>query len=137
MNKRPGQLTVLTEVGYCPFCERPRNLRREERHLGALVRMTLTCETCHRTLESSMGVSGEEKAAQAAPPAEKRAPAKAAPAKAAAKKAAPPAEKRAPAKAVPGKKAASTSAVAKPKARATAPTRPAAPPTAKRPAKGK
>src|SRR5579864_5049542 len=61
MNKRPGQLNVFTEVGYCPFCERPRNLRREERHLGALVRMTLTCETCHRTLESTMTVAGAEK----------------------------------------------------------------------------
>ncbi|MGA8922652.1 MAG: hypothetical protein WB682_05850, partial [Candidatus Dormiibacterota bacterium] len=63
MNKRPGQLNVVTEVGYCPFCERPRNLRREERHLGALVRMTLTCDTCHRTLESTMTVAGAEKPA--------------------------------------------------------------------------
>ena|SRR5579864_4074936 len=65
MNKRPGQLNVFTEVGYCPFCERPRNLRREERHLGALVRMTLTCETCHRTLESTMTVAGAEQPAAA------------------------------------------------------------------------
>ena len=114
MNKRPGQLNVLTEVGYCPFCERPRNLRREERHLGALVRMTLTCETCHRTLESSIGVSGEEKPAGAAP-AGKSATGKAAPAKAAAVKKAAPAKAAAaqtaakpavPAKAVAVKKAA-------------------------------
>ena len=123
MNKRPGQLNVLTEVGYCPFCERPRNLRREERHLGALVRMTLTCETCHRTLESSIGVSGEEKPAEAAPakpasvrkavPAAKAAAVKkAAPAKAAAVKKVD--KKAAPAKAAATKQAAPAKQAARP-----------------------
>jgi uncharacterized membrane protein len=100
MNQKPGQLSVVTEVSYCPFCERPRNLRREERHLGALVRMTLTCETCHRTLESTMTVAGadqpepEKTPAPIAEPADKPAPAAKAvaakaktPAKAAAKSA--------------------------------------------------
>jgi hypothetical protein len=63
MNKRPGQQNVTTQVGYCSFCTRPRNLRREERQLGTLVRTTVTCETCHRTLESSVSV------AESAPPA--------------------------------------------------------------------
>ena len=35
----PNQIQVTIEVGYCPFCRRTRNLRREERHLGALVLM--------------------------------------------------------------------------------------------------
>jgi hypothetical protein len=48
-------VTVLTEVGYCPFCGRTRNLRREERHLGALVRTSIDCESCHRTLSSTIG----------------------------------------------------------------------------------
>ena len=135
MNKRPGQLKVVTEVGYCPFCERPRNLRREERHLGALMRMTLTCETCHRTLESSIGVSGEEKpaeaapASKAAPAAEKRAPARAAVVR-----------KAAPAKAVPAKKAAPAKAAAVKKAapaRAVAPKKAAPAKKATRPARGK
>src|SRR2546423_3454277 len=60
MNKRPGQVDVITEVGYCPSCGRTRNLRREEHHLGALVRTIVTCETCHRTLSSSMGVASTE-----------------------------------------------------------------------------
>jgi hypothetical protein len=64
MNKRPGQQNVTTQVGYCSFCTRPRNLRREERQLGTLVRTTVTCETCHRTLESSVSVA--EPAAPAA-----------------------------------------------------------------------
>ena len=50
------QVTVTTEVGYCPFCGRSRTLRREERHLGGLVRTKIDCETCHRTLSSTMGV---------------------------------------------------------------------------------
>src|SRR5256885_16983427 len=66
MNKRPGQVEVVTEVGYCPSCGRTRNLRREEHHLGALVRAIVTCETCHRTLSSSIGVaSGEQAQAEA------------------------------------------------------------------------
>jgi hypothetical protein len=47
-------VTVTTEVGYCPFCRRSRTLRREVRHLGALVRTNIDCETCHRTLSSTM-----------------------------------------------------------------------------------
>jgi hypothetical protein len=50
-----ANVTVLTEVGYCPFCQRTRNLRREERHLGQLVRTTIDCESCHRTLSSTIG----------------------------------------------------------------------------------
>jgi hypothetical protein len=50
------QVTVTTEVGYCPFCRRSRTLRREERHLGGLVRTNIDCESCHRTLSSTMGV---------------------------------------------------------------------------------
>ena len=57
MNKRPGHVTVTTEVGYCNFCQRTRNLRREERHLGQLVRTIVACETCHRTLSSTIGVA--------------------------------------------------------------------------------
>ncbi len=97
------QVTVTTEVGYCPFCGRSRTLRREERHLGGLVRTKIDCETCHRTLSSTMGVpqpkaeeaveavdaepaAPAEPEAEAAPkPAPKRRPA----AKAAATKAAP------------------------------------------------
>ena len=48
-------VTVTTEVGFCPFCGRTRNLRREERHLGGLVRTTIDCESCHRTLSSTVG----------------------------------------------------------------------------------
>jgi hypothetical protein len=48
-------VTVTTEVGFCPFCGRTRTLRREERHLGGLVRTTIDCESCHRTLSSTIG----------------------------------------------------------------------------------
>ena len=54
------QVTVTTEVGYCPFCRRSRTLRREERHLGGLVRTNIDCESCHRTLLSSVGVAPVE-----------------------------------------------------------------------------
>ncbi|HSS60449.1 MAG TPA: hypothetical protein VLK30_03210 [Candidatus Limnocylindrales bacterium] len=57
MNKRPGHVDVTTEVGYCNFCGRTRNLRSEEHHLGTFVRTIVTCETCHRTLSSTMGVA--------------------------------------------------------------------------------
>jgi hypothetical protein len=73
MNKRPGHVEVFVETGYCSFCDRVRNLRREEHHLGTLVRTVLTCETCHRTLSSTMGVAPAEtpsdqvEAASAAP----------------------------------------------------------------------
>jgi predicted RecB family nuclease len=60
MNKRPGHVEVTTEVNYCSFCDRVRNLRREEHHLGTLVRTVITCETCHRTLSSTMGVATVE-----------------------------------------------------------------------------
>lgn len=60
MAKRPGHVDVITEVGYCNFCNRSRNLRREEHHLGGLVRTIVSCETCHRTLSSSMGVAAPE-----------------------------------------------------------------------------
>ena len=113
MNKRPGQVDVITEVGYCPSCGRTRNLRREEHHLGALVRAIVTCETCHRTLSSSIGVaSGEQAEAEAeaevapaqAPSAKK--PARREPAKAAPKKPAAAATKSAPKKAAAKKTAA-------------------------------
>ena len=42
----------------CSFCGRPRTLRREEHQLGTLVRTIVTCETCHRTLSSTIGVAG-------------------------------------------------------------------------------
>ena len=94
MNKRPGHVEVTTEVGYCSFCDRSRTLRREEHHLGALVRTIVTCETCHRTLSSSIGVASPEPAAApqpaevvaVVPEAPVKPPAKRAPAKAAAKK---------------------------------------------------
>ena len=60
MNKRPGHVNVTTEVAYCSFCGRPRTLRREEHQLGTLVRTIVTCETCHRTLSSSIGVASTE-----------------------------------------------------------------------------
>jgi hypothetical protein len=44
----------------CSFCGRPRNLRREEHQLGTFVRTVVTCETCHRTLSSTMGVASTE-----------------------------------------------------------------------------
>lgn len=62
MNKRPGTVIVTTEVGYCSFCGRPRNLRREDHQLGTLVRSIVTCETCHRTLSSTVGVASAEPA---------------------------------------------------------------------------
>ena len=98
MNKRPGQVRVTIETGYCSFCGRPRNLRREEHQLGTLVRSIVTCETCHRTLSSSVGVASAEPVAAEAPVAveEPAAPVKAkAPAK---PKAAPAKPKPAPAK---------------------------------------
>ena len=59
---KPGNVTVVTEVGYCPFCGRTRNLRREERHLGGLVRTNVECESCHRTLSSTMAPAQPEPA---------------------------------------------------------------------------
>ncbi|HEY8863134.1 MAG TPA: hypothetical protein VIO37_03060 [Candidatus Dormibacteraeota bacterium] len=73
MNKRPGQVTVTTEVGVCSFCGRPRNLRREEHQLGTFVRTVVTCETCHRTLSSTMGVASAEAPASETAPAKAKA----------------------------------------------------------------
>jgi uncharacterized membrane protein len=56
-------VTVTTEVDYCPFCRRSRTLRREERHLGGLVRTMVSCETCHQTLSTTMGPAPEPEAA--------------------------------------------------------------------------
>jgi hypothetical protein len=65
-------VTVTTEVGYCPFCRRSRTLRREERHLGGLVRTMVSCETCHQTLSTTMSPAPEPVAESIAeaPPAE-------------------------------------------------------------------
>lgn len=82
MNRRPGQIDVTTEVGYCPSCGRTRNLRREQHHLGALVRTIVTCETCHRTLSSSIGVATPEPVKTEPEPARVVAPAPKLPAKA-------------------------------------------------------
>jgi hypothetical protein len=60
MNKRPGHVKVTTEVGYCSFCTRSRTLRREEHQLGTFVRTIVSCESCHRTLSSTMGVASAE-----------------------------------------------------------------------------
>jgi hypothetical protein len=100
MNKRPGHVEVTTEVGHCSFCNRTRNLRREEHHLGTLVRTIVTCETCHRTLSSSIGVAQPEHAVAEKPAAlaavADKAPAEAIkPKRAPAKKAAKPAAKTA------------------------------------------
>jgi hypothetical protein len=67
MNKRPGHVAVTIEVAYCSFCDRVRNLRHEEHHLGTLVRTIVTCETCHRTLSSTMGVAPAEAPAEETP----------------------------------------------------------------------
>ena len=112
MNRRPGQVKVTTEVAYCSFCGRPRNLRREEHQLGTLVRTIITCETCHRTLSSSMGVATPEPAPQAAPeavPVEAESKPK--------KRATKPAEKKAAAR--PAAKKPAAAAKAKPAARKT------------------
>jgi len=77
MNKRPGQVNVRVEVGYCTVCGRTRNLRREEHHLGALVRTIVSCETCHRTLSSSIGLASPETAVAEPEPAPVALPAEA------------------------------------------------------------
>jgi uncharacterized membrane protein len=82
MNRRPGHVTVTTEVAYCSFCDRVRNLRREAHLLGTRVRTIVTCETCHRTLSSTMGVAEASPEGASPAAAEKvTAPAPAAPAK--------------------------------------------------------
>jgi hypothetical protein len=110
MNKRPGHVNVTTEVAYCSFCGRPRTLRREEHQLGTLVRTIVTCESCHRTLSSSIGVASAEPPAAADEPGKVEAPA-----------AARAAQKKAPAKPAPAK-----STVKKPAAQKPAAKRPAA-----------
>ena len=103
MTKPGAQVTVTTEVGYCPFCRRSRTLRREERHLGGLVRTNIDCESCHRTLSSTMGVPQPK--AEEAVAAEPETPAAAAPAEPeAAPK--PAAKRKAPAARAAAKKAA-------------------------------
>ncbi len=62
VNKRPGHVVVTTEVGFCSFCGRPRTLRREAHQLGTLVRTLVTCETCHRTLSSTIGIASADTA---------------------------------------------------------------------------
>jgi uncharacterized membrane protein len=128
MNKRPGHVEVTTEVAYCSFCDRVRNLRREEHHLGTLVRTVITCETCHRTLSSTMGVAAVEAPADEAPkaevvteatpqPAERAAAPKARPAAAKPKAAASPGARGAPSSSPGARRApsAKTSRSAKPK----------------------
>jgi hypothetical protein len=124
MAKRPGHVEVVTEVGFCNFCNRSRNLRREEHHLGGLVRTIVSCETCHRTLSSTMGVAAEQPApepeTEAAPP--EMAASEQEPKRPAAKKAP---DKKAPAKKAPAKKASAKKAAAgsktpPPKPRSTA-----------------
>jgi hypothetical protein len=100
VNKRPGHVVVTTEVALCSFCGRPRTLRREEHQLGTLVRTIITCETCHRTLSSTIGVAGTQPEAPepvAAEPAPAPTPAAAAP-KVATRPVAKPAAQRKPAK---------------------------------------
>jgi hypothetical protein len=79
MNKRPGHVNVTVETGYCNFCGRARNLRREEHQLGTLVRTIITCESCHRTLSSQIGVASTEPDAVDAETATVEAPATAEP----------------------------------------------------------
>ena len=67
VNKRPGQIKVTVESGFCSFCDRTRNLRREERQLGALVRTVTSCESCHRVLSSTIGVAGPDAAVETKP----------------------------------------------------------------------
>ena len=82
-----ANVTTTTEVGYCPFCQRTRNLRRDERHLGGLVRTTIDCESCHRTLSSTIGPPAPKPEPEPEPkPQPETEPVKAAPKKTAAKK---------------------------------------------------
>jgi hypothetical protein len=112
MNKRPGHVNVTTELGYCSVCGRPRNLRREEHQLGTFVRTVVTCETCHRTLSSTMGVAGAESPAAEQEPAKADGAGVETPAPAPAK--APPA-----AKSQPAKRTVPTARPASPKPKAT------------------
>ena len=100
---------VTTEVAVCTFCGRPRTLRSEQHQLGALVRTIVTCETCHRTLSSTIGVAASEAVAAETPAREPETPSKVEAKPAAAKRAAP----------------AKTKSAAKPKAAAAKPKAPA------------
>jgi len=114
-----ANVTTTTEVGYCPFCQRTRNLRRDEHKMGGLVRTTIDCESCHRTLSSTIGppqakpepepVKAAEPEAEAKP-AKKPAAAKASAANkpAATKKAAATSKPAAAKKAAPAKKTSTT-----------------------------
>jgi hypothetical protein len=97
----------------CSFCGRPRTLRHEEHQLGTLVRTIITCETCHRTLSSTIGVASAP-VAEPEPVAPESAPA-AEPVAAAPKAAAKPAAQRKPA----AKPARSTASSTGSKTRAT------------------
>ena len=122
MNRRPGHVDVTTEVGYCNFCQRPRNLRTEAHHLGTLVRTIVTCETCHRTLSSTMGVATapEPETAEVQPQAETEVVEAAAPKRAAAARKPPAAAKKPAAKKPAAKKPAEKKAPpAKPRSTAT------------------
>jgi len=128
MNKRPGHVTVTTEVGYCNFCQRTRNLRREDHQLGQLVRTIVACETCHRTLSSTIGVATATPEPALAPEPE-TVPAPAA-------KSAPQAEEKKPAtKRAPAKRKAPAARKAKPAAAAKSKPAAAAKGKAKTPAK--
>lgn len=107
---------VTTEVAVCTFCGRPRTLRSEQHQLGALVRTIVTCETCHRTLSSTIGVAAPEAAAVEAPAQEPETKSSVAAKPEARKPATPAKTKAAPAK---------TKAAAKPKAAAAKPKAPA------------
>ncbi len=138
MAKRPGHVDVVTEVGFCNFCGRTRNLRREEHHLGGLLRVVTTCEACHRTLSSTMEVApaqDETKAetkAEPEPRAEKPEPAaKAAKPPAAVKAAKPPAAVKSAKPAAAKRKPTTTAkakAPAKPPTKVKTPARAAAKP---------
>ena len=81
MNKGQGNITVTTEVAFCTFCGRVRTLRREDRHVGDMVRTIVTCESCHRVLSSQIAVASPEHATEpVAPDAGAAAPAPVAPA---------------------------------------------------------
>lgn len=64
MTKRTARAAARIESGFCSFCNRTRNLRHEEKRLGALVRTVVTCETCRRTISSTMGLASEPAVAE-------------------------------------------------------------------------
>ena len=121
MKKQPGQVDVVTEDGYCPSFGRTRNLRREEHHLGGLVRTIVTCETCHRTLSSSIGPAGPKVEPEPEPKPEPEPVEAVAPKPTAAKPAAAP-KKPAATKPAAKKPAAKKPAAKKPAARSAKPT---------------